>query len=236
MGRYAIMEGSTQGMQNGRSKLLSLLRLYLDEHPLHGSMNFQVSHSRDQLFCSRSKDHLKSTMDTWYEAFVCFDENLMKSLIKPDQEGGLPKAARYPEVYVLICCDLLAKFAPAQYQTSQKRADLLCPVKAEVHSEMLISRFTEQLNDSVRSRAVSITKGAPSNTPVHGPLKEYVQQRIQTTAPAVTTLAQYSVALGEVELTQVMANWMRFETLNEFPQYGELYDLVYFFDQGQVWT
>ena len=79
---------------------------------------------------------------------------------------------------MLICCDLLAQFAQPQYQTSQQyktsqqRADLLCPVKVEVHSEdseMLISRFTEQLNNSVMSRAVGIIIEA--NTPVHGPLR-----------------------------------------------------------------
>ena len=86
---YAIMEDSERGMKDGRSRLLSLLRLYL-KHLLHGSMNFQVSNSRDELFYSRSKDHLKGIMDTWDWAFICADENLMKGLIEPDQEGGLP--------------------------------------------------------------------------------------------------------------------------------------------------
>ena len=156
-----------------------------------------------------------------------------------------------PEVYVLICVDLLTKpeFAQTvgqQYKTRQQRADLFCPFKdsevlirpedSDLNSRKII-RFTDSLSETVKSRAVSSIIAAPISTSVQGPLREIVRARTPSTAPpAVPTVAQFTADMGEVELTQVMANWMRFETLNEFPQYGELYDLVYFFDQGQVWT
>ena len=184
-------------------------------------MHLFVSDSREQLavgLCSRGKDHLKGIVDVWDTALSCADEGKMQGLLK--KEGtALPEVARYPEVYVLICCDLIAKFAPAQYQTSQQRANLMCPLDVDVHSEVFVRRY-ENLNDSVLSQAVSIIIEAPVKTQVCGPYKEHVRRRIQTTTPAVTTPEEYTVGLGEVELTQVMKQWMNFETLGEMPQSG----------------
>ena len=66
----------------------------------------------------------------------------------------------------------------------------------------------EGLNDSVMSRAVSIIIEAPFTTSVHGPLREKVRARIQAMAPAVTTIAQYTADMGEVELTQVLISFL----------------------------
>ena len=195
---------------------------------------FVVSDSQDGLFHTCSRDHLDSVMTDWDVALIFADEPLMKSLLE--------RAKRYPEVYVLICVDLLTKpeFAQTvgqQYKTRQQRADLFCPFKdsevlirpedSDLNSPRII-RFTDALNESVMRRAVSIINEAPSNTPVHGPLKEKVARaHIRETAPhAVPTIAQYTADMGEVELTQVMANWMRFETLDQLTQYDELCERV----------
>ena len=192
-------------------------------------MFFVVSDSRDELFYARSRDHLDSAMVKWDEALICLDGNLMKSQLEP--------AKRYPEVYVLMCVDLLTKFAQTavgqQYKTSQQRADLLCPfseapisLRLEDDHSRKITRFTDLLNDSVMRRALSIIIAAPSTTSVRGSLSEKVRARIQATAPAVTTIAQYTADMGEVELTQVMTNWLQIETLDQLPQYDELCEHV----------
>ena len=118
--RYDIVELSVPG--NGKR-----LQLHL-QHDVQGNMNFVVSDSRDGLFYARSRDHLDSAMIKWDEALICADEELMKSLLET--------AKRYPEVYVLICVDLLTQFKEMgqQYKTSQQRAELPCPF-----SEALIS-------------------------------------------------------------------------------------------------
>ena len=151
---------------------------------------FVVSDSNDCLLYARSRDHLDSVMTDWDVALIFADEPLMKSLLE--------RAKRYPEVYVLICVDLLTKpeFAQTvgqQYKTRQQRADLFCPFKdsevlirpedSDLNSSRII-RFTDALNESVMRRAVSIINEAPSNTPVHGPLKEKVARaHIRETAP-----------------------------------------------------
>ena len=84
------------------------------------------------------------------------------------------------------------------------------------------------LIESVKSRAVSSINAAPISTSVQGPLSEIVRARTPSTAPTVPTIAQYTADMGEVQLTEVMTNWMRFETVDELPQYDELYDRVYF--------
>jgi hypothetical protein len=93
----------------------------------------------------------------------------------------------------------------------------MCPLDVEVHSEMFVNRIYETLNETVRSRALSIIMDEPSKTPVYGPLEGYVRRCIQTTTPEVTTPAEYSVDLGQVELTQVMKQWMNFENIDELP-------------------
>ena len=62
-----------------------------------------------------------------------------------------------------------------------------------------------------------------------------MRAHIQATAPpAVPTIAQYTADMGEVELTQVMTNWLQFETLDELPQYDELCEHVEGIDQAEV--
>ena len=99
-----------------RKKVFSRLQLRL-EHP-RGSMNIQVSDSREQLGSAypRSKDHLGRIMGIWDTALPCADEDKMQGLIK--KEGTtLPEVARYPEVYVLICCDPIAMAPPTLLTT-----------------------------------------------------------------------------------------------------------------------
>ena len=239
--RYEIVESSSPGLRGGRPGKRLLLRL---QHDVQGNMYFCVSDSNDGLFiCACSKDHLDSVMVNWDEALLCLDGDLMKSQLEP--------AKRYPEVYVLMCVDLFStQFAQTavgqQYKTRQQRADLLCPFKdsevlirpedSDLNSRKII-RFTDSLNESVKSRAVSSINAAPISTSVQGPLSEIVRARTPSTAPpAVPTVAQYTADMGEVQLTQVMTNWMQFETLDELPQYDELYDHVSSYDQAQVWT
>ena len=113
--RYAIQEDSPQHVVAGRMKVYSRLRMFL-EHPRYGSMHLYVSDSREQLGSaySRNKDHLGRIMGIWDEAYE--DEHKTRGLIK--KEGTtLPDVARYPEVYVLICCDLIAMAPSALYTT-----------------------------------------------------------------------------------------------------------------------
>ena len=167
--RYEIVESSSPGHRGGRPGKRLLLRL---QHDVQGNMNFVVSDSHDGLFYARSRDHLDSVMANWDEALICADGNLMKSQLEP--------AERYPEVYVLICVDLLStKFAQTavgqQYKTRQQRADLLCPFSEaptslrpeDDHSRKII-RFTDSLNDSVMRRAVSSIIAAPFPRPCTG--------------------------------------------------------------------
>ena len=227
--RYEIVESSSPGNRGGRPG--KRLQLYL-QHPVQGNMNpFVVSDSRNGLFHACSRDHLDGVMVKWDEALLYLDDNLMKSQLEP--------AKRYPEVYVLICVDLFStQFAQTpvgqQYKTSQQRADLLCPFSEEPislrpeddHSRKII-RFTVWLNDSVKSRAVSSINAAPISTSVQGPLSEIVRARTPSTAPpAVATVAEFTAELNEVKLTEVMTNWMQFETRDELLQYDELYDHV----------
>ena len=225
---YEIVESSSPGHRGGRPGKRLLLRL---QHDVQGNMFFVVSDSNDGLFYARSRDHLDSVMANWDEALLCLDGDLMKSQLEP--------AERYPEVYVLMCVDLFStQFAQTavgqQYKTRQQRADLLCPFSEVLtslrpeddHSRKII-RFTDLLNDSVKSRAVSSINAAPISTSVQGPLSEIVRARTPSTAPpTVATVAQYTADMGEVELTQVMANWLQFETLDELPQYDDLCEHV----------
>ena len=236
---YQIVESSSPGHRGGRPGKRLLLRL---KHDVQGDMSFQVSDSNDGLFLGHcSRDHLASVMVNWDEALLCLDGDSLKS--------QLESAKRYPEVYVLMCVDLFStQFAQTavgqQYKTSQQRADLLCPFSEEPTSLLpeddhsrKINRFTDLLNESVKSRAVSSINAAPISTSVQGPLSEIVRARTPSTAPpTVPTIAQYTADMGEVQLTEVMTNWMQFETLDELPQYDELYDHVSSYDQGQVWT
>ena len=224
---YEIVESSSQGHRGGRPG--KRLHLYL-QHPAQGNMNpFVVSDSPNGLFHACSRDHLDGIMVKWDEAIICLDENLMKSQLEP--------AGRYPEVYVLICVDLFStQFAQTavgqQYKTSQQRADLICPfsealtsLRPEDDHRRKIIRFTAALNDSVMRRALSIIIAAPFPTSVHRPLREKVRAYIRETTPTVTTIAQYTADMGEVELTQVITNWLQLGTLDQLTQYGDLCEL-----------
>ena len=227
---YQIVESSSPGHHGGltltRGKRL-LLRL---KHDVQGDMSFQVSDSNDGLSLGHcSRDHLASVMVNWDEALLCLDGDSLKS--------QLESAKRYPEVYVLMCVDLFStQFAQTavgqQYKTSQQRADLICPfsealtsLRPEDDHRRKIIRFTAALNDSVMRRALSIIIAAPFPTSVHGPLREKVRAYIRETTPTVTTIAQYTADMGEVELTQVITNWLQLGTLDQLTQYGDLCEL-----------
>jgi len=230
--RYESVESSYVYYDRGSKRNGRRLHLYL-ERPDQGNMNFCVYDSRHGLFplLRSSKDHLDSIMVDWDQAIICADENSLEDQLTP--------AKRYPEVYVLICVDLLTRFAQTpvgqKYKTSQQRADLLCPFPESeelMHDDdrsqrsQRIIRFTDSLYQSVMHLAVSSIIAAPRSTAVNGPLREKVQARIRITAPAVTTLEHYSDDLNEVGLTQVMTNWMTFETLDESQHYDELCEHV----------
>ena len=255
---YHIHESSSPGNPGGWRGQRLLLHL---KHDVQGNMFFQVYDSNDGLVLGHcSRDHLAGVMVSWDEALLCLDGDSLKSQL----ESAKRYPEVYVLMCVDLFSTQFAQTAVGQqYMTSQQRADLLCPfsedllMQQRIDTELLhrplgsfgrhffdkddhsrkIIRFTDDLIETVKSRAVSSINAAPISTSVQGPLSKIVRARTPSTAPpAVPTVAQFTADMGEVELAQVMANWMRFETLNEFPQYGELYDLVYFFDQGQVWT
>jgi len=169
--RYTIEEDSPRGVVAGRMKVFSLLRLRL-EHPRCGSMHLFVSDSREQLGSYlRSKDHLGCIIGMWDTALACSDVRQMRDLVVCKDDAKLPDVARYPEVFVLICCDVI-RLAPKQYSTSQQRSNLFSPLDVDVHSETFVTRMYETLNVTVRSLALSMIADAPFKTPVHGPFEQ----------------------------------------------------------------
>ena len=166
--RYAIEEDSPRGVVAGRMQVSLRLRLRLI-HPRCGSMHLLVSDSREQLGYLRSKDHLGCIVAMWDTALACSDVRQMRDLVKDATK--LPDVARYPEVFVLICCDAI-HLAPKQYRTCQQRSDLLSPLDVDVHSKMLVIRMYESLDVTVRSLAVSMIAEAPYKTVAHGPFEQ----------------------------------------------------------------